>query len=89
MTAKAARYGSRSPASGRIPAAAEASCRTRAPTAIPSPVASCALVLVYLILPVLIDRFSKRVPPEDRGAHSRDVGHHAPHGDTPTQEVPA
>ena len=44
MTAKAARYGSRSPASGRIPAAAEASCRTRAPTAIPSPVASCALV---------------------------------------------
>jgi cobalt-zinc-cadmium resistance protein CzcA len=39
-----------------------------------------APVLILLILPVLIDRFSKRVPPEDRGAHGRDVGHH-PHPD--------
>jgi cobalt-zinc-cadmium resistance protein CzcA len=37
-----------------------------------------APILILLVLPVLIDRFSKRVPPEDRGAHGRDVGHH-PH----------
>ncbi|TCQ00879.1 cobalt-zinc-cadmium resistance protein CzcA [Sphingomonas sp. PP-F2F-A104-K0414] len=36
-----------------------------------------APILILLVLPVLIDRFSKRVPPEDRGAHGRDVGHHA------------
>ncbi len=36
-----------------------------------------APILILLALPVLIDRFSKRVPPEDRGAHGRDVGHHA------------
>jgi len=37
-----------------------------------------APILILLVLPVLIDRFSKRVPPEDRGAHGRDVGRH-PH----------
>ena len=35
-----------------------------------------APLLILLVLPVLIDRFSKRVPPEDRGAHGRDVSHH-------------
>ncbi|MEO9130377.1 MAG: efflux RND transporter permease subunit, partial [Sphingomonas sp.] len=35
-----------------------------------------APVLILLVLPVLIDRFSKRIPPEDRGAHGRNVGHH-------------
>ncbi len=35
-----------------------------------------APILILLVLPVLIARFSKRVPPEDRGAHGRDVGHH-------------
>ncbi|MGU3391212.1 efflux RND transporter permease subunit [Sphingomonas sp. M1A8_2b] len=39
-----------------------------------------APILILLVLPVLIARFSKRVPPEDRGAHGRDVGHH-PHTD--------
>ena len=37
-----------------------------------------APVLILLLLPVLIARFSHRVPPVDRGAHGRDVGHH-PH----------
>ena len=37
-----------------------------------------APILILLVLPVLIDRFSRRVPPEDRGAHGRNVGHH-PH----------
>lgn len=37
-----------------------------------------APILILLVLPVLIARFSKRVPPEDCGAHGRDVGHH-PH----------
>ena len=46
-----------------------------------------APILILLVLPVLIDRFSKRVPPEDRGAHGRDVGHQ-PHNDGPS-EVPA
>ncbi|MES2057188.1 MAG: CusA/CzcA family heavy metal efflux RND transporter [Pseudomonadota bacterium] len=35
-----------------------------------------APILILLVLPVLIDCFSRRVPPEDRGAHGRDVGHH-------------
>ncbi len=43
-----------------------------------------APILILLVLPVLIDRFSKRVPPEDRGAHGRDVGHH-PHNDGHTE----
>lgn len=52
-----------------------------------------APMLILLVLPVLIDRFSKRVPPMDRGAHGRDVGHH-PHGPHPAgpdapQEMPA
>lgn len=46
-----------------------------------------APILILLVLPVLIDRFSRRVPPEDRGAHGRDVGHHPPpatdHGEVP------
>ena len=33
-----------------------------------------APIMILLVLPVLIDRFSRRVPPEDRGAHGRDVG---------------
>jgi cobalt-zinc-cadmium resistance protein CzcA len=37
-----------------------------------------APILILLVLPVLIDRFSKRVAPHDRGAHGRDVGHHSP-----------
>lgn len=48
-----------------------------------------APVLILLILPVLIDRFSKRVPPEDRGAHGRDVGHHPhPDPDAPNPDAP-
>jgi cobalt-zinc-cadmium resistance protein CzcA len=35
-----------------------------------------APILILLVLPVLIDLFSHRVPPEDRGAHGRNVGHH-------------
>jgi cobalt-zinc-cadmium resistance protein CzcA len=35
-------------------------------------------VLILLVLPVLIGRFSKRVGPHDRGAHGRYVGHHEP-----------
>ncbi|MBP2275829.1 MULTISPECIES: efflux RND transporter permease subunit [Sphingomonas] len=46
-----------------------------------------APLLILLVLPVLIDRFSRRVPPGDRGAHGRDVGHHQPpaadHGEMP------
>ncbi|KQM21368.1 efflux RND transporter permease subunit [Novosphingobium sp. Leaf2] len=38
-----------------------------------------APILILLVLPVLIDRFSRRVPPDDRGAHGRDVGHNPPH----------
>ncbi|WP_010184939.1 efflux RND transporter permease subunit [Sphingomonas sp. PAMC 26605] len=37
-----------------------------------------APILILLVLPVLIDLFSHRVAPEDRGAHGRAVGHH-PH----------
>jgi cobalt-zinc-cadmium resistance protein CzcA len=46
---------------------------------------SLAPILILLVLPVLIDIFSRRVPPEDRGAHGRDVGHH-PHGEPGTGE---
>lgn len=35
-----------------------------------------APLLILLVLPVLIARFSRRVPPDDRGAHGQDVGHH-------------
>ncbi|WP_267389178.1 CusA/CzcA family heavy metal efflux RND transporter [Sphingomonas sp. GC_Shp_3] len=45
-----------------------------------------APILILLVLPVLIDIFSRRVPPEDRGAHGRDVGHH-PHGEAGTGEI--
>ncbi|MDF0487623.1 CusA/CzcA family heavy metal efflux RND transporter [Sphingomonas sp. H39-1-10] len=37
-----------------------------------------APVLILLVLPALIARFSRRVSPHDRGAHGRDVGHHTP-----------
>jgi cobalt-zinc-cadmium resistance protein CzcA len=47
-----------------------------------------APLLILLVLPVLIDRFSRRVPPHDRGAHGRDVGHHPP-PETDHGEVPA
>ena len=47
-----------------------------------------APLLILLLLPVLIDRFSRRVKPEDRGAHGRDVGHHPTH-DTDPAETPA
>jgi cobalt-zinc-cadmium resistance protein CzcA len=43
-----------------------------------------APVLILLVLPVLIDRFSRHIGPHDRGAHGRDVGHdphpHPPEG---------
>ena len=38
-----------------------------------------APVLILLVLPVLIAHFSRRIPPHDRGAHGRDVGHYPPH----------
>jgi cobalt-zinc-cadmium resistance protein CzcA len=38
-----------------------------------------APVLILLLLPVLIDRFSRRVAPHDRGAHGRFVGHEPHH----------
>jgi cobalt-zinc-cadmium resistance protein CzcA len=47
-----------------------------------------APLLILLVLPVLIDRFSRRVPPGDRGAHGRDVGHH-PHPTADSGEMPA
>ena len=47
-----------------------------------------APLLILLLLPVLIDRFSRRVKPEDRGAHGRDVGHHPTQG-MDSQETPA
>jgi cobalt-zinc-cadmium resistance protein CzcA len=46
---------------------------------------SLAPILILLVLPVLIDVFSHRVSPEDRGAHGRNVGHHRP--DSPLGEV--
>ena len=44
-----------------------------------------APILILLVLPVLIGRFSRHVGPEDRGAHRRDVGHH-PHPVIPLGE---
>ena len=44
-----------------------------------------APVLILLVLPVLIGRFSRHVGPHDRGAHGRYVGHpDAPGGDAGT-----
>ncbi|WCM28540.1 CusA/CzcA family heavy metal efflux RND transporter [Sphingomonas sp. QA11] len=47
-----------------------------------------APLLILLVLPVLIDCFSRRVAPEYRGAHGRDVGHlpspEADHGEVRT-----
>jgi len=39
---------------------------------------SLAPLLILLVLPVLIERFSTQVSRDDRGAHGHDVGHH-PH----------
>ena len=42
-----------------------------------------APLLILLVLPALIDRFSRHVGPHDRGAHGRNVGHtphHPPEG---------
>ena len=47
-----------------------------------------APLLILLLLPVLIDQFSRRVKPEDRGAHGRDGGHHPTQG-MDSQETPA
>ena len=38
-----------------------------------------APVLILLVLPVLIGRFSRHVGPHDRGAHGRYVGHSEGH----------
>ena len=46
-----------------------------------------APLLILLLLPVLIDRFSRRVKPEDRGAHGRDVGHHPTQGTDPAETL--
>ncbi len=42
---------------------------------------SLAPLLILLVLPVLIDRFSTQIARDDRGAHGRDVGHHPPRTD--------
>lgn len=42
-----------------------------------------APLLILLVLPVLIARFSRHVGPHDRGAHGQDIGHH--HGDVGEQ----
>jgi cobalt-zinc-cadmium resistance protein CzcA len=38
-----------------------------------------APMLILLVLPVLIEQFSRQVARADRGAHGRDVGHHHSH----------
>jgi len=35
-----------------------------------------APLLILLVLPALVERFSLHLPPEDRGPHGRDIGHH-------------
>jgi len=37
---------------------------------------SLAPLLILLVLPALVERFSLHLPPEDRGPHGRDIGHH-------------
>jgi cobalt-zinc-cadmium resistance protein CzcA len=44
-----------------------------------------APMLILLVLPVLIDLFSRRVAPGNRGAHGKDVGH-PPHDGAPNAE---
>jgi cobalt-zinc-cadmium resistance protein CzcA len=39
------------------------------------------LVLILLVLPALVERFSLHLPPEDRGPHGRDIGHHTEEGE--------
>ena len=47
---------------------------------------SVAPLLILLVLPVLIERFSRQVARSDRGAHGRDVGHHHPPPPPPAPE---
>jgi cobalt-zinc-cadmium resistance protein CzcA len=35
-----------------------------------------APILILLVLPPLVERFSAHLPREDRGPHGRDIGHH-------------
>ncbi len=44
-----------------------------------------APVLILLVMPVLIDRFSRHVSPEERGPH----GHALPHHPAQSGEQPA
>ncbi len=48
-----------------------------------------APVLILLVLPVLIARFSRHVGPHDRGAHGRYVGHEPHHPTPPPPAAPA
>ena len=45
-----------------------------------------APLLILLVLPALVERFSLHLPREDRGPHGRDIGHHA-HEDAGEQEA--
>ena len=45
-----------------------------------------APLLILLVLPALVERFSLHLPREDRGPHGRDIGHHA-HDDAGEQEA--
>lgn len=40
-----------------------------------------APLLILLVLPALVERFSLHLPPEDRGPHERDIGHHGVEGE--------
>lgn len=44
-----------------------------------------APVLILLVLPALVERFSLHLPREDRGPHGRDIGHHEHDGDPQEQ----
>ena len=48
-----------------------------------------APVLILLVLPVLLARFSRHVGPHDRGAHGRYVGHEPHHPTPPPPAAPA
>ncbi|WP_421854466.1 efflux RND transporter permease subunit [Novosphingobium sp.] len=40
-----------------------------------------APLLILLVLPALVERFSLHLPEEDRGPHGRDIGHHTEEGE--------
>ncbi len=40
-----------------------------------------APLLILLVLPALVERFSLHLPAEDRGPHGRDIGHHTEEGE--------